>query len=48
MMNNRGLTLIELMVVLVIISILVGVAGYSLRGQNDGLQGRESGKRDVC
>lgn len=33
MMNNRGLTLTELMVVIVIISILVGVAGYTLRGR---------------
>mgnify|MGYP001597278397 CR=1 FL=1 len=32
-MNNRGLTLTELMVVIVIISILVGVAGYTLRGR---------------
>ena len=33
MMNNRGLTLIELMVALVIVVILIGVAGYSLRGR---------------
>ncbi len=33
MMNNRGLTLIELMVALVIVVILIGVAGYTLRGR---------------
>lgn len=33
MMNNRGLTLTELMIVIVIISVLIGVAGYSLRGR---------------
>jgi len=33
MMNNRGFTLTELMVAIVIISILIGVAGYSMRGR---------------
>ncbi len=33
MMNNRGLTLTELMVAIVIVAILIGVAGYSLRGR---------------
>lgn len=33
MMNNRGFTLTELLVTIVIVIVLIGVAGYSLRGR---------------
>lgn len=45
MMNNRGFTLTELLVTIVIVSILIGVAGYSLRGRMMGYRIENQVKR---